>query len=309
MKKTRIKKLMYFGALVIIFFVSVIFMLTSNSSTKESEKLKIVTTIFPFEDFAKNIGGEKVDVDLLLPPGVEPHSFEPTIEDVRAISESDIFIFTGKTMEPWAEDMINDLDITNTIVIDASSVLEKDLNNTDQFDPHIWLDFDNDKKIIDLIENALSQKDNSNKNFYQDNAANYKSELTQLDDKYKSSLSKCKNREIIYGGHYAFGYLASRYALDYQAAQGFSPDSEPTAEDIAKLIEFVKKNNIKYIFYEELSSPQISETISEETQAQLLLLSAAHNITQEDYKKNTSFISVMESNLDNLIIGLECNNE
>jgi len=130
--------------------------------------------------------------------------------------------------------------------------------------------------------------------------------LAELDNRYKSELSNCESKEIVYGGHYAFGYMAKRYGLTYTSAQGFSPDSEPTAKDLVDLVEQIKNHNIKYVFYEELTSPKIAETLANETKTKMLLLNGAHNIAKEDYKNNVSFLSIMESNLVNLKTGLVC---
>jgi zinc transport system substrate-binding protein len=247
-----------------------------------------------------------------LPPGVEAHSFEPKPSDIVKINESDIFVYTGKFMEPWAEDIINgvtnkDVKFVNTSNgINLMKLTEGMPDEAHGLDPHIWLDFDNNKIMIDSIAKALTEKDPANAGFYQKNAAEYKDKLVQLDNQYKSSLAKCENKEIVYGGHYAFGYLASRYNLKYLAAQGLAPDSEPTASDLIKLVEQVKKDDIKYVFYEEMTTPKIAETIANETKAKLLLLNAAHNVTKEDIEANVSFLSIMKENLINLKTGLGC---
>ncbi|MCL5431829.1 MAG: zinc ABC transporter substrate-binding protein, partial [Patescibacteria group bacterium] len=116
----------------------------------------------------------------------------------------------------------------------------------------------------------------------------------------------CKIKDVVYGGHYAFGYLTKRYGLNYVAAQGIAPDSEPTANDMVNLVKQIKKNGIKYIFYEELTSPKISETLAKETGTQMLLLNAAHNVTKQDLNNGVSYLSIMRENLANLKVGLEC---
>lgn len=127
-----------------------------------------------------------------------------------------------------------------------------------------------------------------------------------LDQNYRQTLSNCQNQEIVYAGHYAFGYLAKRYDLAYLAAQGLSPDAEPTANALKKLVDQIKANNLRYIFYEELTSPKIAQTLSAETDASLLLLNAAHNITKDQLAVGRSFFDIMKENLDNLKIGLNC---
>jgi zinc transport system substrate-binding protein len=153
---------------------------------------------------------------------------------------------------------------------------------------------------------ALTEKDPVNASFYQKSADEYKNKLAQLDNQYKSGLAKCESKEIVYGGHYAFGYLGKRYGLAYESAYGISPDSEPSAQDLAKLIEQIKKEKIKYVFFEELVSPKVAETLAKETGAGLLLLNPAHNLTKEDFENNVSFLSIMEKNLINLKTGLGC---
>ncbi len=294
-------------------------------------KLSIITTLFPQYDFAKAIGGDKVEVTLLLPPGVEAHAYEPKPSDISKINNAAIFVYTGEFMEPWAHDIIESAD-KKVKVVNASVGVEmmKEENEHEHeheeeadyeetghhedehghhhggVDPHIWLDFDNAKIMAQNITKALVEVDPQNADYYQNNLQAYQKKLAELDSTYKNTLSACKTKSIIYGGHYAFGYLAKRYGLEYVSAQGFSPDSEPTAKDMIALTEQIKKDNISYIFYEELTSPKIAETLANETSAKLLLLNGAHNLAKEDYKSGASFISIMEENLKNLSLGLDC---
>jgi zinc transport system substrate-binding protein len=285
--------------------------LTNNFSN--SGKIKIVATLFPVYDMAKYIAGDKADILLILPPGVEAHSFEPKPSDVIKINEGDIFVYTGKFMEPWAEDIINGLDGRKVEVVDSSvgakmmpSVFHDADESNGAVDPHIWLNFDNAKIMVENIANALIKKDPANKELYRQNLESYKNGLTGIDNEYRTSLSACKDKEIIYAGHYAFGYLASRYGLKYLAAQGVSPNSEPTAQDFINLISQIKENNIGYVFYEELSSPKIAQTIADETNAKLLLLNAAHNLSKENMDNGLTFFQILRNDLSNLKIGLQC---
>lgn len=308
------KKMLFAIGIIAIIILGIFAVLNFSQKSKSTQKLTVVTTLFPLYDFAKTIGGDKVEVSLLLPPGVEAHSFEPKPSDIARINEAGIFIYTGKFMEPWAEDIIKGLTDKNSPKIVNSSdgiemvpgVFHDEDEPAGSMDPHIWLDFDNDKKMIQTIVTALSEKDPANADYYQQNADEYKNKLSALDAEYETSLSKCQSRKIIYGGHYAFGYLARRYNLEYSAAQGVSPDSEPTAQDLVQLVEQIKKDNIKYVFYEELTTPKIAETIANETNAKMLLLNAAHNLTKADFESDVSFLSIMEENLANLKIGLQC---
>jgi zinc transport system substrate-binding protein len=262
---------------------------------------------------AKGVGADRVEVSLLLPPGVEPHTFEPKPTDIVRISEADCFVFTGKSMEPWVGDILKGVANKNLIVVDASkgtkmipAVFPDEDEPAGALDPHIWLDFDNAKIMVRNITQALELRAPRDKAFYKQKAAEYTKKLTELDATFRKTLGFCKRNEIIYGGHYAFGYWARRYSLRYLAAQGVSPDAEPTAKDLARLVEQIKKNNIKYIFYEELTSSKIAETIAGETHAKLLLLNAAHNVTKDQLQRGVSFFDILTADLENLKIGLEC---
>lgn len=304
---------------VIVLCIFIVLVGSFYTCTKRSQEpsrmknLKVVTTLFPLYDMAKNIGADKVEVSLLLPPGVEAHSFEPKPSDIVKINEADVFVYTGKFMEPWAEDVIKGAANKSLIVVDASrgtTMIPGVFHNADEpagsLDPHIWLDFDNAKRMVKNIVQAFQVKDSTHVDFYDQKANDYSGKLTELDTLYKTTLATCKEKTIVYGGHYAFGYLAKRYGLKYLAAQGVSPDAEPTANDLIKLVEQIKKDKIKYIFYEELTSPKIAETIAGETKAQMLLLNAAHNLSRDQVDQGLSLFDILEKDLNNLKVGLSC---
>lgn len=304
----KIMKKIVFIVIITVFIVFGVFAISFNISKKSktnSKKIKIITTLFPLYDFAKNIGEDKVNVVLLLPPGVEAHDFELKPSDIVKINQADIFVYTGEFMEPWVDDIIKGVN-KNVKIVDASVGVKLIKKEDKGIDPHIWLDFENSKIMAKNIADALEKTDQQNKNFYQNNFKKYQKKLDNLDKNYKNTLSTCKTKTIIYGGHYAFGYLVKKYNLDYLAAQGFSPDAEPTAKDLVSLINQIKKNKINYIFYEELSSPKIAETLSRETNTKLLILNGAHNLSKEDYHRGISYIFLMENNLKNLRKGLDC---
>lgn len=313
--KKNIFALIIFAALVaLLFFYSQ----SNRLFLSDNKEIKVIATLFPFYDFARIVGGDKAEVALLLPPGAEAHSFEPKPSDIIKISKADIFIYTGDFMEPWVEDILKGIDNKNLILVNASGNLDlikedekhEGGDNRDHgwpgVDPHVWLDFSNDQKIADSIYEAYVKKDPSNSSYYGVNAVKIKSELASLDMDFQNGLSSCKTDTFIHGGHYAFGYLAKRYNLNYLAAQGFAPDSEPTAKGLVELMEQLKEKEINYIFYEELASPKIAEIISRETGAKMLLLNGVHNITKKDLESGISFISIMKKNLLNLKTGMQC---
>lgn len=286
-------------------------------------RLKVVVTLFPLYDFARQVSGGRADVTLLVPPGVEPHSFEPKAGDILRLEASDIFIYTGKHMEPWAERITVGLDRNRVLVIDAGSGIALEGRAHAQglgggkprghihehavdVDPHIWLDFANAQIMVDTILAGFVAKDLANSEIYQMNARQYQARLAELDTRYHRELGTCKKRVLVHGGHFAFNYLATRYKLQYLAAYGGSPDAEPTATRLIKMKELLARHDVHYIFYEELITPRVAEIIAKETGAQMLKLHGAHNVTKEELAKGTTFLDLMEENLKNLKKGLEC---
>jgi zinc transport system substrate-binding protein len=297
-----------------------LFLLVAPSSGHSQPKLKIVTTLFPWQEFARSVGEEKVQVDLLLPPGAEPHNWEPKPSAVTKINQADIFIYTGRAMEPWVEDLLKATKSSRLQVLEASrgiALLEtKDHTHGAQIpsgrgqggknDPHIWLDFSLDMNIVEMIASAFSEKDPANATHYRANAVAYKSKLDALDRKYGSSLSQCRQRQMILGGHSAFGYLTQRYGLQQIALYGISPNAEPTPKKLAEVVQAAKNHKVKFIFFESLVNPKLAQVLAKEAGLGTLLLHTGHNVTKEQIKNKTTFLELMEINLNNLRRGLGC---
>ncbi|RPH88654.1 MAG: hypothetical protein EHM66_00080 [Deltaproteobacteria bacterium] len=183
---------------------------------------------------------------------------------------------------------------------------ENDLKYAAKSDPHIWLDFDNAQKMINNITTAFINKDPKNSESYKKNAQSYTLKLVDLDKKYRAQLSNCKTRTVLHAGHWAFAYLAHRYNLKYVAAYNMSAEAEPSPQQILTLIEQVKGQKLKYIYYEDLMAPRLAQTIAGETGAGLLKLNNGHDISKKDIQSGESFLSLMERNLVNLKKGMQC---
>jgi zinc transport system substrate-binding protein len=299
------------------------------ASPGSEAKVKVVATLFPLYDFARTVGRDKVAVSLLLPPGVEAHSFEPRPSDIVKISEADLFIYTGKFMEPWVDQVLKGITNPNLKIVDASvgiplltgeSEAHEDQGREGAgdneegghrhshagVDPHIWLDLSNAQIMVDTIARALVQVDSAHRELYLRNADEYKKKLAALDGRFMSELSHCAKREIVQGGHFSFGYLARRYHLTYVAALGFTPDSQPSPRQLVALVKQIRDHGLKYVFYEELIEPRVAETLSRETGATLLMLHGAHNVSKQELERGVTFLSILEQDLTNLKVGLEC---
>lgn len=281
-------------------------------------KLQVVTTLFPLYDFARAVGGDHADVTLLLPPGVEPHSFDPRPEDLIRISRADLFVYTHPAMEPWAVRLNQRLDAARVSIVDASTgtrLLQVTSNghehehgheHGDAIDPHLWLDFDNAAIMVGNLAGAMAAADPQQRAFYLTNAAAYQAQLRELDTSYRATLANCSSKILLQGGHFAFGYLAKRYGLDYRAAAAVSPDAEPTPAKMAELVRQMRIHRLKHLFSEELVSPRLAVAIARETGATILPLHAGHNVSREELADGTTFPAIMKRNLDHLATGLQC---
>ena len=293
-----------------------------KGEVKPAAGLQVVTTLFPLYDFARTIAGDKAQVTMLLPPGVEPHTFEPKPEDMIRISRAGLFVYTSRYMEPWAEKIVTGIDSKSLRVINAGERVKyragagKNEHNhgakegrgdeAKGMDPHIWLDFANAAVMVDTILDGFIAADPGNGVLYRHNAEELKSRLTALDLRYREKLSSCSTRKLLHGGHYTFGYLANRYNLEYQALSGVSSDSEPSAERMVALVREIRSSGTKYLFAEELLSPRLTETLAQEAGVGVLMLHGAHNLSRDDMTGKATFFDLMERNLEKLQKGLQC---
>ncbi|WP_136524687.1 metal ABC transporter substrate-binding protein [Geomonas ferrireducens] len=305
--------------LTVLLLALVLLLPGCSRQESQSGKLQVVTTLFPLYDFARTIGGDKAQVTLLLPPGVEPHSFEPRPEDVVRVNRADLFVYTNAVMEPWAANIISGLDKGKVAVVEGGRGIHlmqgpvsdqhreahDDAHDGKGGDPHIWLDFDNARTIVRNILAAYITRDPANKAYYEQNAVGLDRQLAALDQRFKDTLANCPKKVLLHGGHYAFGYMAKRYGLKYISASAVNADAEPTPAKLAELVQVMRREHLGYVYTEELLSPRVAETIARETGAKVLMLRAGHNVTKDELQKGVTFVSLMEENLKNLKTGLQ----
>jgi zinc transport system substrate-binding protein len=301
--------------------VSFVFLLPPSIFGQPLSTLKVMASLFPLQEFARAVGGEKVQAILLLPPGAEAHSWEPKPSDVVKITQADIFIYIGPSMEPWVDKVLKAAQGKKLRVLEASrglSLLKAEQEEQgraihshghfgpEKMDPHVWLDFTLDLKIVDEIVTVFSEKNPAHAFLYKNNAETYKQKLRNLDQKYQYSLAQCRHRQILVSGHAAFAYLAKRYALQQIALSGISPDAEPTPQKMAEMINATRKEGIKFIFSEELVHPKLSQALAKEAGVDILVLNPGHNLTPKQVREKVTFLELMEKNLKNLQRGLGC---
>lgn len=280
-----------------------------------SDKLQVVATLFPQYDFARIVGGDEVSVQLLLPPGVEAHAYEPTPKEMVAITSADLFLYTGANMEPWAErlissdDSITSLDLSKGIAaieaghehVDGDEHEAEDEHDHEGVDPHIWTDPNNAAIMVQAIADELAKIKPESAETFQSNAKDYIVKLQELDQELRELFSDENHRQIFFAGHNAFGYFAHRYGLTFHSPySGFSPDAEPSAQKIVELMDEMKQHNAKAIYYEELIEPKVATVIQESTGAKMLLLNGAHNVSKEDLAAEVGYLDILKKNLESL---------
>ncbi len=271
---------------------------TLHKSSKQSSKLQVVASYYPLYDFAKNVGGNKVQVSNMTPAGAEPHDYEPSPRSLVDAQKADVFIFNGGTLEPWTGKFIQDYH--GTLVKGGSGIPLLKNNN-----PHFWLDPLLAQKIVDNIRDGLVKADPANKTYYLANAKAYNAKLAKLDADIRNGLQTCKLRTVV-SSHDAFGYYAARYGLDVIAIAGMSPDEEPSAARLAELSNIVREKGIKYIFFESLVSPRLADTIAQETGAKTQVFDPVEGLSDVAQKQGKNYISVQRENLKNLRAALAC---
>ena len=270
-------------------------------------KLVVTTTIYPLYSVVQEVGGDKVQLNNLIPFGTEPHEFEPTPQDMVTLSKSDLFITSSSVMEPWAKKIVQANKLQD-ITVDMSKFVtiktHKSFEDGKFFDPHYWLSFDNYIKMIEETKSLLMQKDSANSEIYAKNANNYLKKVKALQAKYEA-LKSCKNKKVIVN-HDAFGYLSDDYGITQYSVAGMSPDEQPSAKQIAQLIKIAKKEHIHAVFFEEFASDKVSKTIARESGATSKELSPAGNISKEAHRKNIGYLDIMEDNLKKLKGAMDC---
>ena len=304
----------------------------------ENGKLKVMASFYPMYDFAVKIGGDRAEVTNMVPAGTEPHDWEPAASDIKNLEEADLFVYSGAGMEHWVEDVLASLENKNLVSAEASQGItlraghsheedehgsgeehaeeehaeehaekghtEEEAHDHGQYDPHVWLSLVNAKKEMENIRDAYIKADPGSRDYYEANYESCAARFDELDKKYKDTLSGLPNKNIVVS-HEAFGYLCDAYGLNQMGIEGLSPDSEPDPARMAEIIDFVKENDVKVIFFEELVSPKVAEAVAAETGAKTQVLNPLEGLSDEELAGGADYFSVMEGNLQQLKSALE----
>lgn len=264
----------------------------------DSEKPMVYATFYPMYFLTERIGGDKIQIATLIPPGVEPHDWEPSPKTLASLTEAKLLIANGLNMEPWLESL-------SQVAPDTKVVkLSEGLHTLQNGDPHLWLDPLLMQKMARKVTDALVEIDIANKEFYERNLQKLNQDLADLDQAYLEGLAQVQQPNLVVS-HEAFGYLAERYKLNQVALRGLDPDAEPTPAKMAELVDYCKTNDIHYIFYEELINPKVSEILAKEVGAKTLSLNPLESLSSQQAQQKQDYLSVMKENLAHLQQGLQ----
>lgn len=265
------------------------------AKTEENQKLTVCTSFYAVYDFTKKVAGDRADVINIVPTGTEPHDWEPSSHDMLTISKGSILFYNGLGMESWIDSVKSSVGEDSVKYVELAEGLDVDGSS----DPHVWLDPENAVVMTDRIAEALCEVDSVNAEAYKANAENFKAQLTALDEEYKQALEPHKGESIVVS-HEAYSYMCGKYDIAQQSIEGIIPETEPSPNRVKEIIDYINENEIKYIFFEELLSPKVAQSISDATGAQLLELNPFEGLTEEEIAAGQDYISVMRENLQNL---------
>ncbi|HIX47878.1 MAG TPA: metal ABC transporter substrate-binding protein [Candidatus Mediterraneibacter caccavium] len=307
----------------------------SGENGRSEARISVVTTIFPPYDFVREIAGDRVELKMLLKPGEESHSYEPTPQDIIAIQESDVFIYTGGENDVWVEDILSSMpegDRLTLRIIDCVDTVEEehvegmkespghdhddheeddtdpdggeageDTHSVHEIDEHVWTSPVNAALIVERIKEILIQADPSGEAVYEENAAAYEEELAKLDQEFRDVADHARRKLLIFGDRFPFRYFADEYGLDYYAAfPGCAGDTEPSAATMAFLIDKVKEEKVSAVLKMELSNDDIANAIAEATGTEVKVFYSCHNLSAEDFESGETYLSMMQKNVETL---------
>ena len=297
-----------------------------QNDTNQTDKLSIVTTIFPEYDWVREILGDKADnaeITMLLDNGVDLHSYQPTADDIVKISDCDLFIYVGGESDEWVEDALRNAANGNMKVINLLEVLgdsvkteeivegmqeaehehedAEEHEHEEEADEHVWLSLKNAKMLVRVISKALQELDPDNKDIYAANADAYVKKLSALDTEYQAAVDAASNKTILFGDRFPFRYLVDDYGLRYYAAfVGCSAETEAGFETISFLAKRVDELKLPCVLTIEGAQHKIAETVVRNTTAKnqrVLTMDSMQSTTSKDVKNGTTYLSVMEKNL------------
>lgn len=291
---------------------------TGGSQVTTVEGPFVVASSFPSYDAARAVMGGRGQLSMLLPPGSDVHSWEPTIEDVIRINEADLFIYTGGESDAWLDGILSQLDPSVTVfslVANAPTVFyesedgivqgEEDGHDHEvhghgsEVDEHVWTSLGNEMAIVQAIADTLSTIDPDGSDGYQANARAYITRIDEIKQDFQSVVDNAVRKEIVVTDRFPLLYFANEFGLEWMAAYpGCVAESEPSAKTVAALIDHVRDEDIPVVLHMELSNTMLSEAVAEETGAKVLEFSSCHNVSKRQFDEGLTYADLMEANVE-----------
>ncbi len=292
----------------------------------EDGRLQVVCSVFPYYDFARQIGGDDVDVTLLVAAGKETHSFEPTPLDVITLSQADVFLYNGGESEAWVDDILSaageNIAVTLPLMPQVSALAEEwaegmegahdehdhETHDSDdiEYDEHVWTSPVLAKALCRAICDALCQADPAHQEDYQARLTDYLAQLDQLDAAFREVVEAGHRRLLVFGDRFPLLYFCKEYGLDYRAAfHGCASDTEPSLATLKYLIDKVEDEKIPVVYTIELSSRKVADAIAETTGAKVLTFHSCQTVSRAEFDGGATYLSLMERNVKALREGLQ----
>lgn len=276
----------------------------AGGTADDGGALDVVASFYPLEYAAERVGGGAIEVDGLTPSGVEPHDLELAPSQIRALAAADLVVYAGRGFQPAVEDAVAGLDEARQLDVLEGAELLPGVEGQEEDglveDPHVWLDPARMADVAERIATRLGEIDPANAETYAANAAEFRRELSDLDGDFEGGLRSCRSRAFV-TSHAAFGYLAARYGLEQVSVAGVDPEAEPSPRRLADVARFVADHDVRVIFFEELASPDLAETLARETGATTDVLSPL-----ETEPERGDYVGEMRRNLERLRVALDC---
>ncbi|MDR2523356.1 MAG: metal ABC transporter substrate-binding protein [Synergistaceae bacterium] len=289
---------------------------SAAAGAEKSEKLKVITTIFPVYDFARAVAGDRAEISMLVRPGAEIHTFDPSPKDIIEIQNADVFICVGGESEAWVDTLLKPMPGKTVLrLIEHVKAVKEELvegmqpeeeeEEEEAYDEHIWTSPRNAALLVRAAAETLSGADPANALFYRESAESYVEKIKALSEKFQALVASAKRKTILFGDRYPFRYFSDEFGLEYRAAfPGCAVEGDASAATVAYLVRFAEREKIPVIYTLEFSSGNIARTIAGETGAEVLILHSCHNVTREEFQTGVTWLDLMKKNLENLRKGL-----
>lgn len=271
---------------------------------RSTGKISVVTTIFPYYDFARSVSKGTCDVDMLLKPGSDVHSFEPTPSDILKIRNADLFIYNGGESDEWVDSILESLGDTDkpvvmkmTDYVKPLTEMDADHHAEDEEDEHIWTSLDNAKTLVSKISDEVSKLDSKNKSIYYRNGLDYIEKISKVQSEIENTVNSSESKKIVVGDRFPLLYFATEFSLDWECAfPGCSTETEPSLDRLSKLTDTIEKDKIKTILKLEMSENKVADTLADETNTKVRTFYSAESVSKEDFANNITYVDLMERN-------------